>query len=49
MCLTVRMNGVVVNEWLDKAKPFAEAHLALEQHHEGSVLEVKDLDLRELP
>ncbi len=47
--VTVRMNGVVVNEWLDTAKPFAKGRIALEQHHEGSVLEVKDLAVREIP
>jgi len=47
--ITVRMNGVEVNTALDKEKKFAKGRVMLEQHHEGSVLEVKDLDVRELP
>ena len=46
--VSVRMNGVEVNSALDKEKRFAKGRILLEQHHEGSVLEVKDLDLREL-
>jgi hypothetical protein len=46
--IRVRMNGVEVNSALDKEKKFAKGRILLEQHHEGSVLEVKDLDLREL-
>jgi hypothetical protein len=46
--ITVSMNGVEVNSALDKEKKFAKGRLMLEQHHEGSVLQVKDLDVREL-
>jgi hypothetical protein len=43
------MNGAEVNSALDKDKKFAKGRVLLEQHHEGSVLEVKDLNVRELP
>jgi hypothetical protein len=46
--ISVRMNGVEVNSALDPQKKFMKGRVLLEQHHEGSVLELKDLDLREL-
>ena len=46
--ITVRINGAEVNSGIDTAKKFAKGRVMLEQHHEGSVLEVKDLDVRDL-
>ena len=46
--ITVSMNGVEVNSAIDKEKKFTKGRVMLEQHHEGSVLEVKDLDVRPL-
>ena len=43
------MNGILFTDFVDKDKKFARAgHIALEQHHEGSVLEVKKIEIREL-
>ncbi len=46
--ISVRMNGVEVNAALDPQKLFGKGRILIEQHHEGSVLEVKDLDVHEL-
>jgi hypothetical protein len=45
----VSVNGIRFTDFVDKDKKFARAgHIALEQHHEGSVLEVKKIEIREL-
>jgi glucose/arabinose dehydrogenase len=46
--LTVRVNGVVVNDYLDTHRRHASGHVALQQHHEGSVVEYRDVAVREL-
>jgi hypothetical protein len=45
----IRVNGVVFTDHVDREKRFAAGHVALQQHHEGSVVEVRDLRVRELP
>ena len=45
--ITIRVNGVVVNEHVDTERRHATGHVALQQHHDGSVLEVKELAVRE--
>jgi glucose/arabinose dehydrogenase len=44
----VRINGVLFTDYLDKDKRYASGSVAIEQHHEGSVLEVKKLELRDI-
>lgn len=44
--ITVSVNGAKVAEHVDATKRFAKGALALEHHHEGSVLEVKDVLVR---
>ncbi|MBK7645450.1 MAG: DUF1080 domain-containing protein [Planctomycetes bacterium] len=46
--ISVRINGSEVNSALDTAKKFTKGRVMLEQHHEGSVLEVKDLAIHAL-
>ncbi|MEX1024425.1 MAG: family 16 glycoside hydrolase, partial [Planctomycetota bacterium] len=41
------VNGVLVTEHLDELRRFTTGHLALQQHHEGSVVEYRSLVLRE--
>jgi glucose/arabinose dehydrogenase len=43
----VRVNGVLFTDYVDKNHKFASGAIALEQHHEGSVLELKKLAIRE--
>jgi hypothetical protein len=43
------VNGVQVNQATIPGQRFASGAIALEQHHEGSVLEVADFAVRELP
>ncbi|MCK6445939.1 MAG: DUF1080 domain-containing protein [Planctomycetes bacterium] len=45
----VEVNDVVVVDTLDKERKFASGHVALQQHHDGSVVTYKDLEIRELP
>jgi hypothetical protein len=44
----VWVNGVLVNEWLDPESRFESGHVALQQHHEGGLLELEELRVREL-
>ena len=47
--IQVSINGVLFTDFVDKERKFARpGHIALQQHHEGSVLEVKKLEIREL-
>jgi glucose/arabinose dehydrogenase len=46
--IQVRLNGVLFTDFVDKERKFAAGAIALEQHHEGSVLAVKKLAIREL-
>jgi glucose/arabinose dehydrogenase len=44
----VWVNGVLVNEVLDPEGRFASGHVALQQHHEGGLVEIEELRVREL-
>ncbi|MCY3001282.1 MAG: DUF1080 domain-containing protein [Planctomycetota bacterium] len=46
--IQIRVNHVLVNDYLDKDRHHAAGHIALQQHHEGSVIRAKDLEIREL-
>lgn len=46
--VTVRVNGVVVTDFLDTQRLHASGHVALQQHHDGSVVEYRDVAVREL-
>jgi len=41
--ITVAVNGVTTADYLDADRQFSSGHIALQQHHEGSVLRVRDL------
>jgi glucose/arabinose dehydrogenase len=45
--VSLRVNGVLVNEYVDTTKRFQAGHIALEQHHPGSVVEVREIAIRE--
>ena len=47
--VVIRVNGVVFTDYVDTERRHASGHLALQQHHDGSVLEVKEMRVRELP
>jgi hypothetical protein len=47
--LAVSINGIVVAEWTDRERRHAAGHVALQQHHEGSVVEYRSVEVRELP
>ncbi len=46
--VTIRVNGVAVNDFVDAERRHATGHVALQQHHEGSVVEFASLEIREL-
>jgi glucose/arabinose dehydrogenase len=46
--IVIQVNGVTVVDHLDRERRHAQGHIAIQQHHEGSVIEVKDLWIREL-
>jgi glucose/arabinose dehydrogenase len=41
--ITVAVNGVTTADYLDTNRRFTSGHIALQQHHEGGVLRVRDL------
>ena len=46
--VTIRVNGVVVVDHLDRERKHAAGHVALQQHHEGSIVHYKEIEVREL-
>lgn len=46
--ITIRVNGVLVTDHLDPQRRHRRGHVAIQQHHQGSRIEVRDLFLREL-
>lgn len=46
--IRISIGGVVITDYLDEHRRFAKGRIALEQHHEGSIVEVKALAIREL-
>ena len=46
--IRISIDGVVITDYLDKERRFAKGRIALEQHHDGSVVEVKALAIREI-
>ncbi len=46
--VTIRVNGVTFVDFVDPERRHASGHVALQQHHVGSVIEAKDLWIREL-
>jgi hypothetical protein len=46
--ITIKVNDIVVTEYVDKERKFASGHVALQQHHDGSVVYYRDVEVREL-
>lgn len=46
--VTIRVNGVVVTDYLDKERKHVSGHVAFQQHHEGSMVWYRDVEVREL-
>jgi len=46
--VTIRVNGVVITDHVDAERRHATGHVALQQHHDGSVVEVAIVEVREL-
>ncbi|HEX6883925.1 MAG TPA: family 16 glycoside hydrolase [Planctomycetota bacterium] len=46
--ITIWLNEVVFVDWIDAERKYTSGHIALQQHHEGSVIEARDLWIREL-
>ncbi len=46
--VSIAVNGIVISDFLDVERRHAAGHLALQQHHEGSVIECAGLWVREL-
>ena len=46
--IVVRINDVVVNDFVDTERKFARGHVAFQQHNDGSVVRYKDIEVREL-
>jgi hypothetical protein len=46
--VTIRVNGVVVSDFVDTERRHASGHVAFQQHHDGSVVEYRNIEVREL-
>jgi glucose/arabinose dehydrogenase len=46
--ITLTIDGVTFVDYVDAERKHASGHIAIQQHHEGSVIEAKDLWIREL-
>jgi hypothetical protein len=46
--VVIRVNGVVFTDYLDPGRRYGPGHVALQQHNDGSVVEIRDLRVREL-
>ncbi|MCC6408715.1 MAG: DUF1080 domain-containing protein [Planctomycetes bacterium] len=46
--VTIAVNDVVVVDTIEKERKLASGHVALQQHHDGSVITIKDVEVREL-
>ena len=44
----MRVNGVVVNDFVDTERAHTSGHIGIEHHHQGSVVEVRGFEVREL-
>jgi len=47
--LVIKVNGIVITDYVDAGRLHDAGHIALQQHHEGSVVECRRLEVRELP
>lgn len=46
--ILIRVNDVLVTDYLDRERKHKSGHIAFQQHHEGSVVRVRDIFVREL-
>lgn len=46
--IQIRVNGVLVSDFLDRERKHKSGHIAFQQHHEGSVVRLRDIYVREL-
>jgi hypothetical protein len=46
--VTISINGVVVTDYLDTERRHVAGHIALQQHHEGSMVFYRDIEVRDL-
>jgi hypothetical protein len=47
--LTILVNGIIITDFVDRERRHAQGHIALQQHHEGSIIECRSLEVRGLP
>ncbi len=46
--LVIKVNGIVITDYVDSERLHATGHIALQQHNDGSVVECRRLEVREL-
>jgi hypothetical protein len=47
--IVIKVNGKTTVDWKDPNNTFKKGHFALQQHHDGSVLQVRKIEVKELP
>ena len=46
--IMITINGVVVTDVIDTERRYKSGHFAIQQHHDGSVISVRRMEVREL-
>ncbi|MFN0009805.1 MAG: family 16 glycoside hydrolase [Planctomycetota bacterium] len=46
--IRISIQGIVVTDVIDRERKFRSGSIAIEQHHEGSIVEIRSLSIREL-
>ena len=46
--ITIAVNGIVVTDYLDTQRLHASGHIALQQHNDGSVVEYRSVEARDV-
>lgn len=47
--ITIKVNGKTTVDFVDEKSSFARGHFAIQQHHKGSEIRVRKVEVRELP
>jgi len=46
--ITIKVNGKITVDFTDEQNSYTQGHLALQQHHDGSIVEFRRIEVKEL-
>ena len=47
--IVIKINGQTTVDFMDQKNTYSMGHFALQQHHQGSVVEFRRIEVKELP